>query len=429
MKRSIVVFVVISIVICSSVFGGSQPTVLEQEMQKDARAFAASPIEPFQQALLQLAFDGVSKMPLRPHIKNRSREQQHVVEACLKLNQPELARTFVGEISNWQRWMGLANLAFFYAEHGALHDAKEELEQVDAAVKLIEDRDRGRVVAVAENPLLDSLEGWRLKKVKARAYEARSFIRRLPAVQLNDMTFEEATAVALQIDRLLADSGDYEKTLASLRPYTGNQNFEIIHPALLGMVRLADDFYDSMDVSALLENEILPHFKKTPVFVRVDVLEQLAEVVLKRKDRALALALCEQMDDFIADAMLPPWLHMVEKCRSIDLKIRVGELKTARAEAAVLRDLYEEKSPLIVSIDRVVPLCRLAETFHAAGDEQAALELYDRAVNEAQVNPNSRPRAIDLGEICRSLALHKIKPTAVLMSNLNELNHALGTPW
>ena len=58
-------------------------------------SYEDKPIEEYRLQLLDLGFSGVSKIPLRPHIKNRSRAQLTVVETCLELGQAKTAERYI----------------------------------------------------------------------------------------------------------------------------------------------------------------------------------------------------------------------------------------------------------------------------------------------------------------------------------------------
>src|SRR5262245_27591540 len=66
-----------------------------------AAAAADAPLTIDQAELLDLAMQSAAKMPLNPHIKNRSRAQEAVVDACLKLGQPARALAGIEDIANW----------------------------------------------------------------------------------------------------------------------------------------------------------------------------------------------------------------------------------------------------------------------------------------------------------------------------------------
>src|SRR4029434_4824877 len=82
----------------------------------------------FRGELLDLALASASKMPLDPHIKNRSRAQEAVVDACLQLAQPARALSGIQDIANWRRGTGYADYALYCAQYGRADDAQHALE-------------------------------------------------------------------------------------------------------------------------------------------------------------------------------------------------------------------------------------------------------------------------------------------------------------
>ncbi|HSR88649.1 MAG TPA: hypothetical protein VLL07_06815, partial [Pontiella sp.] len=86
MKHLLVVLPLLLLTAC----GGSKQQAEKQESSAGVQ-------------MLELAFDGVSGMPLDPHIRNRARAQEKIVDAALELMQPELAARYAGEIPNWRQ--------------------------------------------------------------------------------------------------------------------------------------------------------------------------------------------------------------------------------------------------------------------------------------------------------------------------------------
>lgn len=381
-------------------------------------------------ALLDLAFAGVSEMPLRPHIKNRARAQYQIVTTCLSLELADLAEQYIPEISNWQRWNSYADLAYFYAENGTTDKAEAALQQAEAALQTVADVLSGNVVATAPNPLLDTLRDWRYKKVLARTLETRWLLHTTKATHaLESHNFDEATLASLQTKKLMSESAQYTTTLDALRPMTTHANFEVVHPALLAMIQLLDQQYSREEAMRMLEEDIVPSFTKKPVFMRVDVLEKLTRVLRKHGDLEDALQICDHMDTYIDGAALPANLHIAEKVKVLTLRHALGQPEAVSTELDQLHALFQENRERIVNIERAKPLCRLAEVQMLLGHEKEALTLYQQAIVEGQLNPNSRPRANDLSTICCSMALSRIAPTTVIYGKLEEMKNKLGTPW
>ena len=71
----------------------------------------------------------------------------------------------------------------------------------------------------------------------------------------------------------------------------------------------------------------------------------------------------------------------------------------------------------------------IAEAYAAMGDRDTALATYRLAMDQAVINPNSRPRAEDLTMICRSMALGAVEPDAALWARMRQIHQGLGRPW
>jgi hypothetical protein len=99
--------------------------------------------------LLDLAFKTATAIPIRPHIKDRSRAQESVVAVSLDLGQPQRAQHYIKQIDNWRRGAGYADLAFYCAQHGKTNEAQHYLDLASQSTRdpKVEDwrRDRIRV--------------------------------------------------------------------------------------------------------------------------------------------------------------------------------------------------------------------------------------------------------------------------------------------
>jgi len=383
-----------------------------------------------QDQLLDLAFSNVSKMPLNPHIKNRSRAQQKVVDACLELDRATRAEGYIVRIENWRRWMGYADLAYYYAERGQVDLAEAALHHAASALAMVDEIHSGKILASTPSSTIDTLEGWRYKQVRAKIYEVEALLGKDELqTPLTELDLGEETDAAFAANRVTEKQVDYESAMEQLARLADHANFEVVQQALLGMVRLADANYDQLDLSTWTEQELVPRFKKTPVFMRVNVLVQWAEVSLRHNDTPQAEKTCDRIDGYIDDAALPAGLRITEKTKVIALRFKAGNESTAKKKLDELLSLYTSNRGLIIDIDRAAILCRLAEVYQLTGQTDRALELYEKAVVEGQVNPNSRPRADALNEIACSMAVHAVVPTKTLFRSLKKMGNELGRPW
>ncbi len=367
--------------------------------------------------LLDMAFSGVSKMPVKPHIKNRSRSQQQVVEAALELGRPEQAERYIRHIQNWQHWMGCANLAFFYAQHGRRHLARKSLRYAEAALEMSERLRSGSIVTTGPNPLIDSLKGWRFRQVKARVDETHWLLSLTPL----------ANAVGGMADRQVQDWGASMSVLRTIPRHIG---FEVMAETLAGMAKLADECCAAADIGRLLEIDILPRMERTPIFFQIDVLNSLAEICVRRGDNQRAMEIVACTESLINHQLLAPRFFISETAKLIVLRFKVAvKSQAATRDIDHLMEYYRDKRGVIVNIDRASLVCRMAEIYHLIGMKDTALDIYSQAIDEAMVNPNSRPRSQDICSICCSLALNNVKPSDALLVKLEKAISQLGSPW
>lgn len=410
---------------CSPEQGSSKST---DEKHNDELVLVDQAVNPDQLRLLELAFSGVSEMPLHPHIKNRSRAQMNLVEGCLELHQPSLALEYIKQIENWQRWLGYAHLAFYLIENNQTQQANEYIEKAEKALQLANDLHSGNVVAATENPLIDTLKDWRYQAVLSRLAEARLLNRSIETLHADAQKFGEVNAADLMLNTL--DTHDFDEAMKVLRVGTDDPSFEVVHLCLLKMAELMDLHYSSVPVSQILEDDVFPKLGKSmPVFLRLDVLLHFADVAVAHGDLMVATSLTDQMEERIEKLKSSPRYYIPEMSRLAQLRIRMEQAEEAALALDEMRELYESKREIIVNIDRAGLLCELAETAAALGDPALAVEFYARAVEEAQANPNSRPQAEDLGRICRSLAQADVKPSPELWAALTAMRSNLGNPW
>ena len=122
--------------------------------------------------------------------------------------------------------------------------------------------------------------------------------------------------------------------------------------------------------------------------------------------------------------------YIPESCRLVRLRKKMGvadeELNERLNTMLATYNLNRER---VVDIERVAPLCSLAEAYAFLGDSAQSLEVYALAIQEGQVNPNSRPRADDLSRICLSMALNQVEPSEAVWASLQQMCAALGEPW
>jgi tetratricopeptide (TPR) repeat protein len=222
---------------------------------------------------------------------------------------------------------------------------------------------------------------------------------------------------------------DFDARFAELDGVLMTGGFEQARGALEACTELHDRFYGDEDRRFLLEERVRSGWSSVPTDVRIDLLGRLAESAIGHGDRSKALGLVDEAQALIDGAHWTMQHRLPLVARNAALRFRAGQEDRARGQVDAALAAFEADPEAIVNMFRGEALRPLAEAYHAMGLTPMAHAVYTRVLEEAVVNRNSRPRAIDLSETCLSLALHAIEPTDALAARLREIAGALGDPW
>jgi tetratricopeptide (TPR) repeat protein len=390
-------------VVCSSACRPDK-TVQNRVVLQDA------PLTDAQVALLDIAFAAASAMPLHPHIKNRSRAQEVVVQTCLELKQPLRAQGYIGQIANWRRGLGYADLALFCARNGFPDDAISYLEQA--------------------KQVLTEAEDWRRDRIRVRMAQVYTWLGRIQEAEGLVEGVEEAETGKVESARaLLCHEDTFDALTATLDAALATGSLDPVKNALLAYARLFERFYTDPVRRDQVEQKIVEFWGPVPLFVRIELLADLAEVALAQDDSPKALELVDQVTALMEGAEwdlehgLPRWAHL------LSLRFQAGDEQRARTEADAALARYDRQRETVVTIYRAETLRPLAECYQVMGDTARARSLYDRVLQEGIANPNSRPRAEDLAATCCSMALLGMEPDAPMWQRIREIRNSLGDPW
>lgn len=384
-------------------------------LDSQAIPVADQPISAAQAELLELAFGAASALPANPHIKNRSLAQEEVVTACLELDQPQRALVFAGQIDNWRRGAAYADCAFHLAQRGATAEVSRLL---DLARE------------VASHPEEEGGEGWRSDRIRVKIARTQLWLGQdqLAAEMVAGADVSEADEMA-DARAHYADAAAFDAHMEAVPAAVETLNFDLVRNALVDCAELFNQFYDDAVRRDRAEQLIKSSWGSLPIMVRTELMLQLVEFALDHADSAKALALVNETQEILDGSTWRAEDEIAMRARLAALRHRAGDPAKARAEADAARGLYEVERVRIVDIDRAGTLRPVAEAYRTLGDVPSALAVYQQAAAEATVNPNSRPRAMDLAALCCSMAVYGIEPDAELWQRLREMRAALGDPW
>jgi len=368
------------------------------------------PLAVYQSELLEHAFETATAIPVKPYIKDRARAQEKVVAASLELDQPLRAQYLVERIDNWRRGSGYCDLALYCARRGYPEETQQYL---NLAVQISE-----------------FAEDWRRDQIKVKiantyAWLGQSMRSGQPGAGAGDTEWGKAAGV----EAMDAGEDHFEGQMNALDALIAPGNFDVVENALKACANLFNRFYDDAGRRLLTEEKIKASWGKLPVFKRVELLTELAGFALDHTDRAKALELISEAQQFIDSVKWRPEHRIPLASELIRLRFRAGDGQQARNEADALLALFDAQRDAIVNIYRAGTLRPIAEAYQSMGDTETALAVYKRAVQEGVENPNSRPRAEDLSATCCSMALYGAMPDAELWNKIQQIKDSLGNPW
>jgi tetratricopeptide (TPR) repeat protein len=364
----------------------------------------------YQAELLDIAFATASAIPLEPHIKDRARAQEGVVQACLELHQPLRARQYIEQIPNWRRGLGYADLALYYVQQGADEDIGAYL---DKAAEIAEET-----------------EDWRRDRIRVRIAQTHTWLGQKQQAEEFGADVEEAeTGKVARAEAMVCDDDSFDEMVDTLDGMIATGTFDIVKNSLEAYTQLFGRFYGNIDRRTVIEEKIKASWGHMPISIQMDLLMCCAHFSLANADKGKAVTLLNEARAMMDAAKWHLRFEIPLRAELAVLRFRTGQTDQARTEVQGMLTLYDTDKDKIVNIYRARTLCPIAEAYQAMGDTTQALEVYKRVLEAGVENPNSRPRAEDLVATCCSLAEHTVEPGVDVMNRIREIYNDLGDPW
>lgn len=387
---------------------GKDERTASQSMKSEP--LANKDIEAFKIELLGLAFDAATAIPVHPHIKDRSRAQEAVVVACLELEQPFRALSFIEKIEDWRRGAGYADLAIYSAMHG-------------------HDKDIQRFLDLAEK-VSETNEDWRKDRIRAKIAQTYTILGRDKEAEKYSTDLENSeTGKTSHTKAKIGGEEDFGAQVRDLDALLAPGNFDITQNALRAYVQVYGKYYENPGRRELVEKKIKEACSKQPEFYRFQILLDMGDHALAHGDNKKALDLVNEarlildMNTWHLEHQLPMIARMVR------LRFGAGETERAKSEADEALALFEKEKESVVNIYRAGALRPLAQAYQFMGLNDAALAVFNKTVDEGLGNINSRPRAEDLSATLVAMAESGFEPDAALWEKVRQIGKGLGEPW
>ncbi|MEM9379711.1 MAG: hypothetical protein AAGB93_07140 [Planctomycetota bacterium] len=400
----------------STAGGGDPADVSEAPQSDDAPAAGSAAVDERSIELLRIAYDAASKMPHRPHVKTRSRLQGEAIEALLEVEGgAALVPEWADGIDDWRRGVAYGMLATHYAKAGDGDRAREYLAVAEAQE------------AAATG---DDVQGWHRDTIKlhvATTYLAFGDEGRVNAIHatLGEVESGKLSAIRAESVPTGAVDANVERLLEAIPGASSDQ----VHFALLSIAHFCGIVYDDTERRSELETAIRESWNPVTFGARVEILAVLARQHIAAGESAKAIGLIDELDGYL-DGFRMRAEDEVEFVADIaKMRAQAGDIPNgvATADSALVR--FESSRDSIADVFRGEALRPLAEAYVALGESATANDVYERAMAEAVVNPNSRPRATDLVRTCASIVRSGHAPSDSLLETLRSTQKDLGAPW
>ncbi|MEJ5259723.1 MAG: hypothetical protein WHS88_05990 [Anaerohalosphaeraceae bacterium] len=408
---------ILTAAVCAAAEKKSLPSSAPSE--PEAQELQDQPLEPWRLELLDLAFETAAKIPVKPHLKDRSRAQAMVVETALKLDQPGRALRYLQRIDNWRRGACLADLAVYAARRGKAPLAEQYLRLAR------EIAEKG-----LPNASPEPVQEWRQDLIKSKIAQVYAQLGQLETALKAQEGLEPSQRGKMLLGKAQLQQKDlFDKEVQRLESELKRNNEDVRNNVLFSYAQMYDMVYDQKEQRTELEEKIRNSWSPLPAFLRIRLLTQLTEAALEHTDSAKALELLEEARQLLDKYQWPDETLFALGAPLAALRYRAGQREQAQKEAQELLKTYEARRQAIFNIYRAAALRPLAEAYAKMEDKDAALALYKRAVEEGVENPNSRPRAEDLAATCCSMVLSAVEPDAELRERIRQIHKGLGQPW
>lgn len=407
-----------TIILCAVPIGAScSPNVLTHvDQQPSSGEVAASTNESQRGALLEVAFEAATSIPLKPHAKDRAAAQEWVVRQTIACGRLPLAQAWAAQLEGWRAGVMQCELAKAWNTSG---------DQPRAHACM----DRVRVIAGAETE-------WRRESVTRAGMEAW--------IALGDPT-EAMRLVGADAERLTIQSVAAEEataahaTRAPGQRVASEERLELLGAALAGP--LFDDRASALDAYSALYRSgddgtrvgvravVFEETGQVPVMIRLRTLRQMAEADLESGRTADAGMVLAAFAGLVRETNWSCGQRVVVEADLAALQAQTGDPSVARETLSGALERFSAETRQIADIDRAEVLVACAHAAAAIPDAAWAERLFVQALEAGLINPNSRPRAQDISYVCAAAAASACGESDQLIAAARAATAQLGDPW
>lgn len=360
------------------------------------------------QEVLDTAFQFASA--IRTDANDRAKAQEAVVQDLASIGALDAAVSRAESIENWRRGVALADLATAMSRVGRNDEARKLLARADEFRKTI--------------------DGWQNPRIAAHQAQSLAALGDVAASEqlaaplgLHDRQYTGAASAVAASGH--AARGEYDQAMQKLRILDEETDLDATWWRTTGYLAVVRQrrFPEAQRLEAL--QAARRSAEGISGWKRAEALESIAEEfrLIGKADAAVeALAVADEIVTSQPDTMpiKSPLLSNLARGWA-----RAGEATRARERLAQAEAIV----PQALLIDQPAILANIAASHVVLNDRDASSRLWTRALDAAQALENSRPRALAVVEICRSMGRHGVPLTEATRERLQSLLAGLSDPW
>lgn len=370
-------------------------------------------LEPYQAQLLTLAFEAASVLPDVPHLKNKARFQEEVLEAYLDLGWLASCSERLERVANWRRGALLGKLAVATLEAGIELDVAPWLEEA---------------VSISKGKLGELGQDWRRDRILVEVAHARALGGRTEAMAELESSVEPAQRAQLEVIRArLLEEQDLSAHVVFIEELMdgGQGRFEDVQAGLESVAELLARFWGEEELRERMLAAVRTSWTKMPVGVQLEMHVRIGRAAAAAGDLEGARHWAAAAEEFVGQFR---WLEQDYVAALSDVAVLQHEAGMEAGGLALADEalgFFRENRTGIQDMFRGDGLRPLAEAYAEMGQLDTARAVYSEALTEALVNPNTRPRSHDLARVLVSLARHRVEPTPELWTQIGAVMGAI----
>jgi len=389
--------------------GASRP-VAPVAPSAETRSAPVSTADGINARLLSIAQEVAGAIPIDPHVKDRSRAQQQIFETRLALGDLAGARASIEPMETWRRGFAFATLA-------------------NAAARRNDPVEAERMLDLAQGEAAGN-EEWRRDRILIEIAKVREFLGQSARARELETGVDPAEAGKVDSVRVELESAEkFDERMQSLDAVIATRAFDSTKSACDALIKMHRRYFGDTERRTRTEQSIRMAAVQLPVVDQIGLQFALAANASSARAFVAATANLDEAAKLLDGNRWLPEDRLPLLARLAEERHAAGQTEAAASCAAAALAFYTAERPNIVDVFRAAALRPLAEAYAAMGDRAAALAVYRLAAEDGSLNPNARPRALDLSATCCSMALHAVEPDAELWETLREIQRRLGPPW